>query len=178
MDDLNQHINKPQVAEITLTPHRSLSAKGREIAASSVIMGGSVIAAAFFAAGVWPATIFIGATALGTGGAIHISGRAPHKNRDVLNISGENITVSKYRNGKPAGRFSLTSYFTKVTTENDMFDQCVKLALTNRGKTYTIGQFLPPDEKIKAAKTIKKALDLSRGPEHLFTGFKARFPAA
>jgi uncharacterized membrane protein len=145
----------------SLTPHRSLTARGRRIVVAAIAIAASIPGITMYALGAWPVVGFMGLDVLAVWWALSAStrsgGRAEHVSLwpDALEV----------RQVSPAGAETVTRFnpfFTRLVVERDA-DRVTGLLLESRERSLVLGSFLNPSDKASFARAFGAALARARG---------------
>jgi uncharacterized membrane protein len=147
-----------------LAPHRSLSRAGRIALLAGTAAVGGIMAVGALGAGLWPLAIFAAIPPLGVAFALAANDRSAREWQDVT-LDGQYLTVTHHRPSWRTPRVTqIPPYMLKVETVMDPvaaaddIERCNRILLKARGKTWEVGAFLPPDEKLAFARALRDAL--------------------
>jgi uncharacterized membrane protein len=121
-----------------------------------------VFALAFVLRGAWLITPFMGLDVALLAWAFRASLRASRARERVL-LTPSRLTVERHPVQGPASEVALNPYWVRVDMA-DPPEPGSQLMLWSHGKGVRVGAFLPPDEKVALAHTLKAALRRARGP--------------
>jgi uncharacterized membrane protein len=142
--------------DLTLRPHRSLSARGFAMLMGLLCAISFVAGAAFVAVGAWPVVGFLGVDVLLVWIALRVSfarGRA----RERLTLHEDRFEIERIDRQGRRERRSLEPYWLKV----ELADQgagAPLVRLRSHGKSTTVGTFLGAGERVELARAIEDAL--------------------
>jgi uncharacterized membrane protein len=145
----------------TLTPHRSLSPRGKRVVVALVAALALVPGFIFYVAGAWPVVGFMGLDVLAIWAALTISMRAG-KAREVLTLWPGALELRKI---DPKGREELLTFVpfdVRFLVDRDFNERVTALWLKERDRRISLGAFLSPDEKLSLSKVFGTALRKAR----------------
>jgi uncharacterized membrane protein len=119
-----------------------------------------VFALFFVLRGAWLITPFMGLDVALLAWAFRASLRASRCHERVL-LTPSQLTVERHPVRGPASEVALNPYWVRVDMA-DPPEPGSRLMLWSHGKGVRVGSFLPPDEKIALAQTLKSALRRAR----------------
>ena len=155
---------KPQIWN--LHPHRSLSPTGRRVVIGGTTAVSVVMAGVFAVNGLWPMIAFAAIPPLGVAFGIAASNRSGKEWQEVR-LDSQNLTITHHFPGKrPPAVTTIPPGWLRVETvmdtpnplNEDEPPRCNRILLKTQGQVYEVGAFLPPDEKLSFAKTLRAAL--------------------
>jgi uncharacterized membrane protein len=144
------------ILNLTLRPHRSLSARGFAVLMGLLVTVSFAAGAAFVAAGAWPVVGFLGLDVLLLWIAFRVSfarGRA----RERLTLHADRFEIEHIDRWGRCERRSLEPYWLTV----ELADQgagAPLVRLRSHGKATTVGAFLGAGERTQLARTLDEAL--------------------
>jgi uncharacterized membrane protein len=146
----------------TLTPHRSLSPRGKRIVVALVALGALVPGFVFYLAGAWPVVGFMGLDVLAIWLALTISMRTG-KTQEVLSLWPGALELRKIdaRGAEQVLSFSPTNV--RFVIDRDFNERVTGLWLKERERKVALGSFLSADEKLSLSKAFGTALRKARG---------------
>jgi uncharacterized membrane protein len=140
----------------SLTPHRSLSPRGRRLVVALLAILCSIPGIAFFAMGAWPVVGFMGLDVLAVWWALSASSRSGRQEEHVtLYPDALEVRQVSETGTERTSRFEL--FFTQFVVERDD-DRVTGLLLKSRERSLPLGTFLNPDDKASFAKVFSVAL--------------------
>lgn len=164
MDDANSPAAEPTVFAATLTPHRSLSRGGMLAVIAAVAAINLVAGMVFMSAGAWPVLPFLGLDVLVVWLAFHVNARAARAYEQVK-VTGSELTVRQVAADGAAREWRFNPLWVRLARETHEEFGVMRLALVERGRSLTIGGFLPPSEKASFHDALARALaEARRGP--------------
>ncbi len=140
---------------MSLHPNRSLSQSGFVILMSSVAFISFVSGLLFLSMGAWPVLGFFGLDALLIYLAFRLNFRAARR-YETVQIHKDLFTITRVAPDGAEKMETFDAYWARTMIERG------QLWITNRGKSYEIGNFLGEDEKIEVQELIANALDTYR----------------
>jgi uncharacterized membrane protein len=156
MVDHGAMIDSP-VFSATLTPHRSLSPRGRRVVIAAVAVLASIPGIVFYAIGAWPVLGFMGLDVLAVWWALSASTRSGQAAEHVMLYR----HALEVRRVSPAGterteRFD--PFYVRFEVTRDHEDRITGLELRTRDRSVALGQFLNPADKASFARAFAPAL--------------------
>jgi len=145
----------------TLTPHRSLTARGKLLVTGLVAALALVPGILFYAAGAWPVLGFMGLDVLAIWAAMTWSLRGG-KAYEVLTLWADSLELRKV---DPAGAEETLSFVptgVKFVVDRDFNERVTALWLKTGERKIALGAFLSPDEKLSLSKVFGTALRKAR----------------
>lgn len=167
-----------------LTPHRSLSPTGRKALLAGTAAVGAVMAGAFAIHGLWPLIFFAAIPPLGLAFGLAASNRSAGEWQDIT-LDDRHLTITHFKPGWRAPYVTqIAPGWLRVETEMDNFtkdhddlpERCNRILLKTQGKSYEIGAFLPPVEKLEFAAVLRRALHDWAHPRFDHPGTAPRAP--
>jgi uncharacterized membrane protein len=145
----------------TLTPHRSLSPRGKRVVVALVAALALVPGIVFYVAGAWPVVGFMGLDVLAIWAALTLSMRSG-KAQEVLTLWPGSLELKKI---DPKGREELLTFAPfdiRFVVDRDYNERVTALWLKERDRKISLGAFLSPDEKLSLSKVFGTALRKAR----------------
>jgi uncharacterized membrane protein len=147
----------------TLTPHRSLSLKGKRVVIGLVAALALVPGVIFYIAGAWPVVGFMGLDVLAIWAALTVSMRAG-KAREVISLWPGTLEIRRIDAKGVEQAMSFVPNQVRFVIDRDFNERVQSLWLKDRGDTrVAIGGFLSPEEKLSFSKAFGAALRKARG---------------
>ena len=150
--------------DAVITPHRSLRPRG--FAVVMIVMGvaGFACGIAFMAAGAWPVVGFMAlAVAL-----VYLAFRLNYSAAravEYVRLTRNQLIIQRRDNRGRGEEIAIQPYWLQVEVADN--HGAAEVRLRSHGKTYTVGSFLSPAERIDFAEALREALALLRRPAHL-----------
>lgn len=116
------------------------------------------------AVGAWPVFGFLGLDVL----ALWIAFRISYRRADMaerLKLAGDALTVERIRRHRPVQRWTFQPFWLRVRIEEPPAGGA-RLLLASHGRQLEVGAFLPPDERVRVADLISRALGAYRRGSH------------
>ncbi len=141
---------------IVLWPHRSLSRSGAAALLGAVIAGLAVPIMAIGASPVWPLVVPGGLTLAGLSLALWQNTRAA-RHGEIVTLGPQTLRVSRWgvQGAEPVAEFS--AYWVRVSLESDFYVED-RLTLREGRRSYSLGEFLAPEERRALADRLRNAL--------------------
>jgi uncharacterized membrane protein len=146
----------------TLTPHRSLSPRGKRIVVALVAIGALVPGFVFYLAGAWPVIGFMGLDVLAIWLALTISMRTG-KTQEVLSLWPGMLELRKVDAKGAEQVLSFSPTTVRFVIDRDFNERVTGLWLKERERQVPLGSFLSADEKLSLSKAFGTALRKARG---------------
>lgn len=146
----------------TLTPHRSLSPRGKRIVIALVAALALVPGIVFYVAGAWPVVGFMGLDVIGIWAALTISMRSG-KAFEVLTLWPGTLELKRV---DPKGVEDILTFEplnVRFVVDRDYNERVTGLWLKERDRKVPLGAFLSNDEKMSLSKVFGTALRKARG---------------
>ncbi len=145
----------------TLTPHRSLSPRGKQVVIGLVAALAVVPGAIFYLLGAWPVVGFMGLDVLAIWIALTVSMRGA-KAYEVVTLWPGTLELKKV-DAKGAEEVQTFAPFNvRFVIDRDFNERVTGLWLKERDKKTPIGDFLSAEEKISFSKAFGTALKKAR----------------
>ena len=146
----------------TLTPHRSLTSKGKRIVIGLVVALAIIPGLIFYVAGAWPVAAFMGADVLAIYAAFTLTMRTG-KVQEVLTLWPAALELKKVDAKGTEEVMNFTPAGVKFVIDRDFNERVTGLWLKSDGKRVPLGTFLSTDEKLSLSKAFGTALRKARG---------------
>jgi uncharacterized membrane protein len=152
------------IFEATLTPYRSLSARGSLWLVILIAAIWGVMSLSFLAMGAWPVLGFFGIDIVLFGWLIWLNVRDARR-KETVSVSRTLLEVKRFcPKGLRRELHRFNPFGTRLTVDRHEEFGVTKLSLVARGKPeITVGDFLNPDDKDSFAKALNVALAQARG---------------
>jgi uncharacterized membrane protein len=152
------------IFEATLTPYRSLSARGSLWLVILIAAIWGVMSLSFLAMGAWPVLGFFGIDIVLFGWLIWLNVRDARR-KETVSVSRTLLEVKRFcPKGLRRELHRFNPFGTRLTVDRHAEFGVTKLSLVARGKPeITVGDFLNPDDKDSFAKALNVALAKARG---------------
>lgn len=150
------------VFSATLTPHRSLSGRGRRFVIATIALLASVPGIVFYALGAWPVVGFMGLDVLAVWWALHASTRSGRAAEHVA-LYADALEVRRVSPGGAERIERFDPFFVRLDVVRDDGGRVTGLSLRTRERTAPLGQFLNPADKASFARAFGPALARIRG---------------
>lgn len=150
--------------DAVITPHRSLRPRG--FAVVMIVMGGAGFACgiAFMAAGAWPVVGFMALAVALVYLAFRINYSAARA-VEYVKLTRNELTIQRLDHRGRGVEIAIQPYWLQVEVADNQ--GTAEIRLRSHGKTYTVGAFLSPAERIDFADALREALAALRRPAHL-----------
>jgi uncharacterized membrane protein len=145
----------------TLTPHRSLSPKGKRLVIGLVAALALVPGIVFYVAGAWPVVGFMGLDIIAIWAALTISMRAG-KAFEVLTLWPGTLELKKVDAKGGEELLAFAPQTVRFVIDRDYNERVTGLWLKERDKKVPLGAFLSQDEKLSLSKIFGTALRKAR----------------
>jgi uncharacterized membrane protein len=144
-----------------LTPYRSLGSKGFLI--MMVCFGAICFAAGilFLSIGAWPVFGFFGLDIVLLWFAFSMNYRSARTFEEVA-VSRCEIAILKVGPGKQYREYRFNPFWVRLSVDRMEDEGVVRIALTSRGETVNLGNFLNPDDRTSFAGAMANALAVAR----------------
>jgi uncharacterized membrane protein len=145
----------------TLTPHRSLSPRGKRVVIGLVAALALIPGIIFYVAGAWPVVGFMGLDVLAIWAALTISMRAGRA-YEVVTLWPGSLEVKKIDAKGIEEVLTFEPFNVRFVIDRDYNERVTALWLKERERRVAIGAFLSPEEKISFSKAFGTALRKAR----------------
>src|SRR6056297_490512 len=152
--------NTPFLLDAVLSPHRSLAPRGFLILMGAVAAVSFATGLLFASMGAWPILGFFGLDVLLFYIAFRMSYRSG-KLCEIVRVTRQQLTV---RRVQPNGQQSVWSFepaWARVELHRPEEHDC-RLEIASGQRSLTLGAFLPPEERVAFAETLREALREAR----------------
>jgi uncharacterized membrane protein len=147
----------------TLTPHRSLTPRGKQIVIGLISALALVPGILFYTVGAWPVIGFMGFDVLAIWAALTISMRGG-KAYEVVTLWPDQLELKKVDARGEAKLMVFRPFDVKFVIDRDFNERVTALWLRLRDDRTPLGAFLSPEEKVSFAKEFGTALRKARHP--------------
>lgn len=145
----------------TLTPHRSLSPRGKRVVIALVAALALVPGIVFYVAGAWPVVGFMGLDVLAIWFALTVSMRGGRA-YEVVTLWPGALELKKVDAKGAEEVLSFTPFNVRFVIDRDYNERVTGLWLRERERRIPIGAFLSPEEKVSFSKAFGTALRKAR----------------
>jgi uncharacterized membrane protein len=145
----------------TLTPHRSLSPRGKRVVIALVAALALVPGIIFYVAGAWPVVGFMGLDVLAIWFALTVSMRGGRA-YEVVTLWPGALELKKVDAKGVEDVLSFTPFNVRFVIDRDYNERVTGLWLKERERRIPIGAFLSPEEKVSFSKAFGTALKKAR----------------
>jgi uncharacterized membrane protein len=152
--DINESISEGSFC-ISLHPSQSLSRKGFVNLMILVTVVSLAAGIYFWSLGAWPVFSFFGLDVLLIYGAFRLNFRAGRR-REIVEIEEDLFKITRIEPDGRSKREEFQAYWARILISKG------QLWVTNRGKSYELGQFLGEEEKEEVRDLIADALQTYR----------------
>ena len=151
------------IFEATLTPYRSLSARGSLWLVGAIAAIWGVMSLSFVAMGAWPVLGFFGLDIILFGWLIWLNIRDARR-KETVSVSRTALEVKRFcPKGLRRELHSFNPFGTRLAVDRHVEFGVTKLSLITRGKeAVVVGDFLNPDDKESFAKALGSAMATAR----------------
>jgi uncharacterized membrane protein len=145
----------------TLTPHRSLSPRGKRIVIALVAALALVPGIVFYIAGAWPVVGFMGLDVVAIWFALTMSMRGGRA-YEVVTLWPGALELKKVDAKGAEDVLSFNPFNVRFVIDRDYNERVTGLWLKERERRIPIGAFLSPEEKVSFSKAFGTALKKAR----------------
>jgi len=157
---------QPEIFSALLTPHRSLNRTGFVAVMAFVTFVSFVAGLAFLLMGAWPVLGVFGLDVLAIYWAFRVNFRRAKASEEIL-VTPSELRVRRISHRGHVVEFVLNPLWVRLDQISHAEYGIEKLYLVSKGRHFSIGSFLGPDEKASFAKALTAALQAAkRGPTH------------
>ena len=157
---------QPEIFSALLTPHRSLNRTGFLVVMAFVTFVSFVAGIAFLLMGAWPVLGVFGLDVLAIYWAFRVNFRRAKASEEIL-VTPSELRVRRISHRGHVVEFVLNPLWVRLDQISHAEYGIEKLYLVSKGRHFSIGSFLGPDEKASFAKALTAALQAAkRGPTH------------
>ena len=146
----------------TLTPHRSLSPRGKRVVIGLVAALALVPGIVFYVAGAWPVVGFMGLDVVAIWAALTISMRGARAH-EVVTLWPGMLELKKIDAKGAEEVLTFEPVAARFVIDRDYNERVTGLWLKERERRVAIGTFLSPEEKVSFSKAFGTALRKARG---------------
>ncbi|HEY6578317.1 MAG TPA: DUF2244 domain-containing protein [Rhizomicrobium sp.] len=144
----------------TLRPNPPMSAAALKTVIAGVTIINLAFATYFMLRGAWPVTPFMGADVALLALALRASRNAAGR-REEVHITPAILRVDRYPSRGAPSHVEFNPYWVRVELDEPVRSTS-RLTLASHGRAVQIGGFLPPQEKLSVAQTLRGALRRAR----------------
>ena len=145
----------------TLTPHRSLTPRGKRVVIGLVAALALVPGVVFYFAGAWPVVGFMGLDVLAIWAALTISMRGARAH-EVVTLWPGALELKKVDAKGAEEVLSFVPFNVRFVIDRDYNERVTGLWLKERERRIAIGDFLSAEEKLSFSKAFGTALKKAR----------------
>jgi uncharacterized membrane protein len=145
----------------TLTPHRSLTPRGKRVVIALVAALALVPGFVFYVAGAWPVVGFMGLDVLAIWAALTISMRGGRA-YEVLTLWPGALELKRVDPKGQEDVLSFEPFNVRFVIDRDFNERVTGLWLKERERKVPLGAFLSTDEKLSLSKVFGSALRKAR----------------
>lgn len=145
----------------TLTPHRSLSPRGKRVVIGLIAALALVPGIVFYVAGAWPVVGFMGLDVLAIWAALTISMRGARA-YEVVTLWPGTLELKKVDAKGAEEVMSIVPFNVRFVIDRDYNERVTALWLKERDRRIPIGDFLSAEEKLSFSKAFGTALKKAR----------------
>ena len=157
---------QPEIFSALLTPHRSLNRTGFLVVMAFVTFVSFVAGLAFLLMGAWPVLGVFGLDVLAIYWAFRVNFRRAKASEEIL-VTPSELRLRRISHRGHVVEFVLNPLWVRLDQISHAEYGIEKLYLVSKGRHFSIGSFLGPDEKASFAKALTAALQAAkRGPTH------------
>ena len=146
----------------TLTPHRSLSPRGKRVVIGLVAALALVPGIVFYVAGAWPVVGFMGLDVIAIWVALTVSMRGG-KAYEVVTLWPGTLEVRKVDAKGAEDVLTFIPFNVRFVIDRDFNERVTGLWLKERERKIALGTFLSIEEKLSFSKAFGTALKTARG---------------
>jgi uncharacterized membrane protein len=150
----------PVLYDATLRPNPPMAASALKGIVVAVGLVNLVFAVTFVLRGAWPVTPFMGADVLLLAWAFRAVTRAA-KRYERIQLTRANLLVARYPVRGDPSKVELNPYWVRVELEEPP-QPTSRLTLHSHGRSVQIGAFLPAEERLSVAQSLRAALRRAR----------------
>ena len=160
-NDFDPQGDQPKLFSARLTPHRSLNRTGFVVLMTFVGAVSFVAGIAFLLMGAWPVLGFFGLDVLVIYWAFRINFRSADATEDIM-LTPSELRVRRVSHRGRLVEWSFNPLWVQLEQTGDPEFGIERLYLVSRGRRFSIGHFLGPDEKASFAKALLAALQTAK----------------
>jgi uncharacterized membrane protein len=158
---MSTKIQAKPIFAATLTPHRSLSPRGKRVVIGLVAALALMPGVVFYFAGAWPVVGFMGLDVLAIWAALTISMRGARA-YEVVTLWPGALELKKVDAKGAEDVLSFVPFNVRFVIDRDYNERVTGLWLKERDRRIAIGDFLSADEKLSFSKAFGTALKKAR----------------
>lgn len=160
-NDFDPALDQPTLFSARVTPHRSLNRTGFVVLMTFVTVVSFAAGIAFWLMGAWPVFGFFGLDALVIYWAFRINFRTAHATEDIM-VTPSELRVRRVDHRGHVVEWTLNPLWVQLEQTGDPEFGIERLYLVSRGRRFSIGHVLGPDEKASFAKALLAALQAAK----------------
>ena len=160
-NDFDPALDQPTLFSARVTPHRSLSRTGFTVLMSFIGIVSFVAGVSFCLMGAWPVLGLFGLDVLVIYWAFRANFRSANATEDIVMTPSE-LRVRRVSHRGDVLEWTLNPLWVQLEQTGDPEFGIERLYLVSRGRRFSIGIFLGPDEKASFAKALLAALQTAK----------------
>jgi len=160
-NDFDPTLDQPTLFSARVTPHRSLNRTGFLVLMTFIGAVSFVAGIAFLLMGAWPVLGFFGLDVLVIYWAFRINFRSADATEDIM-LTPSELRVRRVSHRGRLVEWSFNPLWVQLEQTGDPEFGIERLYLVSRGRRFSIGHFLGPDEKASFAKALLAALQTAK----------------
>lgn len=153
--------DQPTLFSARLTPHRSLNRTGFVVLMTFIGVVSFAAGIAFWMMGAWPVFGFFGLDVLLIYWAFRRNFRSAGGSEDIL-VTPSELRVRRVSHRGHVAEWTLNPLWVQLEQTGDPEFGIERIYLVSRGRRFSIGHFLGPDEKASFAKALLAALQTAK----------------
>lgn len=150
--------------DAVITPHRSLRPRGFAVVMTVMGAAGFACGIAFMAAGAWPVVGFMALAVALVYFAFRLNYSAARA-VEYVRLTRNQLVIQRLDRRGRGEEIAIQPYWLQVEVADNR--GAAEVRLRSHGKTYTVGSFLSPAERLDFAEALREALADLRRPAHL-----------
>jgi uncharacterized membrane protein len=154
---------EPVLFDATLRPNPPMSARALKLVVGAVAIINLGFGLSFVWRGAWPVTPFMGADVALLAWALN-AGRIAARAWERVKLTSESLIIHRQPAKGSAIEFALNPYWVRIDMD-DPPTRTSQLTLWSHGRGVQIARFLPPEERLSFARTLRAALHRARQRE-------------
>ena len=160
-NDFDPALDQPTLFSARVTPHRSLNRTGFTVLMGFIGIVSFVAGMAFCLMGAWPVLGLFGLDVLVIYWAFRVNFRSADATEDIVMTPSE-LRVRRVSHRGHVMEWTLNPLWVQLEQTGDPEFGIERLYLVSRGRRFSIGHFLGPDEKASFAKALLAALQTAK----------------
>lgn len=153
---LTANVDTTVLFSAVLRPHRSAGPGTLRTVICLVAVILLVVGIVFMAVGAWPVAPFLGIEVLLLGLALRLNAHAGNT-YEAISLTPRALTVRRVNHWGKQSEFAFLPYWLQVNID-DPPERWSPLELRSHGRSLVIASFLPPNERVQLAKTLRREL--------------------